>query len=161
MNNFHQEMFYDQTGSRSPGSQRHQSQAVHRQSSRQFDAYGQMPNLFNPDDQPQRFETNRFDRMNGGVATGGFGNYDMGAAQTWNPNAFGASPAFSPFGASRTMKPSARGRTGLPAVCSMPIFIFVVDTSTVLARTAGPSNAKHDAARWHRPRCHGWPANAK
>ena len=118
MNNpYHQEMFYDQGGSRSPGSQRHQPQAVHRQSSRQFDAYGQMPNsLFNPDDQPQRFETNRFDRMNTGMAGGGFGAYDMGGAQTWNPNAFGGSPAFGAFGASRTMKPTTRGRSNLPPV---------------------------------------------
>ena len=122
-NTYHQEVFYDQGGSRSPGSQRHQPQSVHRQSSRQFDAYGQMPNpLFNPDDQPQRFETNRFDRMNTAMPTGGFGGYDISGAQTWNPTAFGGSPAFSTFGATRTMKPVTRGRTNLPSVRCLEFF---------------------------------------
>ena len=116
-NSYHQDMYYDQTGSRSPGSQRYPQQTLHRQTSRQFDAYGQMPNpIFAPDDQAQRYDTTRFDRMNTGLSSGAFGGYDIGGTQSWNPNAFGASPAFSAFGASRTMKPSTRGRSNLPSV---------------------------------------------
>ena len=118
-NTYQQEMFYDHAGSRSPGSQRHQPQTVRHQSSRQFDAYGHMPNpLFNPEDQSHRFDTNRFGRMDAGISGTAFGSYDIGAAQTWNPTAFGGSAAFGAFGAgaSRTMKPSTRGRANLPPV---------------------------------------------
>lgn len=116
----HNEMYYDQTSSRSPGSHRHQQQMLHRQPSRHFDAYGQMPNnVYTPDDQSMRYEPNRFDRMNGQVQTNGYG-YEIPQAQTWNPNAFSTNNNFAPPFAAATgrMKSQTRGRSALPTVCS-------------------------------------------
>ena len=112
----HQDMYYDQASSRSPGSHRHQQQTLHRQPSRQFDAYGQMPStLYTPEDHASRYDTNRFDRMNATLQNGGYG-YDLTGAQSWNPGAFGGVNAFNAFGATGRMKPNSRGRTGLPSV---------------------------------------------
>jgi hypothetical protein len=112
----HQDMYYDQSSSRSPGAHRHQQQTLHRQPSRQFDAYGQMPSaIYTPEDHSSSFGSNRFDRMAAGVPNGSYG-YDMGAAQTWNPNAFGGGQGFNTFGATGRMKPVTRGRTGIPNV---------------------------------------------
>ena len=119
MNNHQpQDMFFDQAASRSPGSQRHQQQSLHRQTSRQFDAYGQMPNpLFMTEDQGQRYPPSRFDNLSSNLPSGGYG-YDMNATQTWNPNAFSNSQTFNAFGANARMKPNIRsGRSALPNVC--------------------------------------------
>lgn len=93
---------------------------LHRQPSRHFDAYGQMPNnLYAPDDQSMRYETNRFDRMNGQVHANGFG-YELPQAQTWNPNAFSTNNDFAPpfVAATGRMKSQTRGgRSALPTVC--------------------------------------------
>ena len=95
---------------------------LHRQPSRHFDAYGTMPNnVYTPDDQSLRYETNRFDRMNGPVQGNGYG-YDLSQAQTWNPNAFSTNSNnnFSPFAAATgRMKSQTRaGRSALPSVCT-------------------------------------------
>ena len=118
-NHHHQDMFYDQAANRSPGSHRHQPQTLHRQPSRQFDAYGQIPNqLFPAEDQTQRYDGNRFERMNG-LQGGGYG-YDLGQSQTWNPSAFGGAHTFNAFqAATGRMKPSARGRSTLPTVSKL------------------------------------------
>ena len=116
MNNHHpQETYYDHSSSRSPGSHRYQPQTLHRQPSRQFDAYGQMPTpLYTPDDHNSRYD--RFDRMNAAMP-GGYG-YELPGAQTWNPSAFGGGNNFPAFGATGRMKSTSRGRTALPTVCN-------------------------------------------
>ncbi|KAI4121857.1 MAG: hypothetical protein LQ338_006126 [Usnochroma carphineum] len=109
-------MYYDQSSSRSPGAQRHQQQTLHRQPSRQFDAYGPMPNhMYQPDESAPRFDGNRFDRINPTMQGGGYG-YDMPSAHTWNPNAFSGANGFPSFGATGRMKPLPRGRSALPPV---------------------------------------------
>ena len=112
------ELYYDQSSARSPNLQRHQPQLLHRQPSRHFDAYGPMPtnDMFPPQDQTLRYDGNRFDRMNGPMAGGGYG-YDMNQAQTWNPNAFSSNNQYSPaYAATTRMKPQMRGRSTLPNV---------------------------------------------
>ncbi|KAL8744152.1 MAG: hypothetical protein Q9190_003569 [Brigantiaea leucoxantha] len=117
MNNHHHpahDMYYEQPSSRSPGAHRHQQQTLHRQSSRQFDVYGPMPNNnFTPDDHTMRYDGNRFDRMNAPMQGGGYG-YDLSGNQTWNPNAFSGGTSFSSFGATGRIKPMPRGRSALP-----------------------------------------------
>lgn len=117
-------MYYEQPSSRSPGALRHQQQTLHRQPSRHFDAYGQMPsNIYPPDEHTSRYDTNRFDRMNTNMQGGGYG-YEMPGAQTWNPGAFGGANNFPPFGATGRMKSSSRGRPALPSVSDiLPSFV--------------------------------------
>lgn len=111
------DMYYEPPSARSPGSQRHQPQTLHRQSSRQFDAYGQMPSgLYTADDHAARFEPNRYDRLNATVQAGNYG-YDMPGAQTWNASGFVGANTLGAMGATGRMKaPTARGRTALPSV---------------------------------------------
>ena len=98
---------------------------LHRQPSRHFDAYGTVPNnTYSSEDQSLRYETNRFDRMNGPVQGGGYG-YEMPQAQTWNPNAFSTnSNSFSPFpAATGRMKSQTRvGRSALPSVSTQSLY---------------------------------------
>lgn len=128
MNSHHQlpELYYDQTISRPSATQRHQQQQnLHRQSSRQFDTYGQIPNgLFRPDDHSFRYDSTGFGGMNTGIPPAGF-NYDHPSSQTWNPNAFTGNGGFSAFGATGRMKPATRGRTGLPTVCCPPFDVVL------------------------------------
>ncbi|KAL8834858.1 MAG: hypothetical protein Q9170_003558 [Blastenia crenularia] len=108
------DMYYDQSSTRSPAMHRHQQQPLHRQPSRQFDAYGSMPNnMYQPEDSASRYDGSRFDRMNPPMQGGAYG-YDMPSAQTWNPNAFGGTNGFPTFGATGRMKPMPRGRSALP-----------------------------------------------
>ncbi|KAL8690424.1 MAG: hypothetical protein Q9218_004124 [Villophora microphyllina] len=114
MNGHHtpNEMYYDQS-SRPPGAHRHQQQTLHRQPSRQFDAYGAMPNnMYHPEDSTTRFDGGRMDRMNAAMQGGSYGTYDMTSAQTWNPGAFGAPNGLPAFGS--RMKAPPRGRSALP-----------------------------------------------
>ena len=53
--------------------------------------------------------------MNATMQGGGYG-YELPGAQTWNPNAFGGTNGFSPFGATGRMKSASRGRSILPTV---------------------------------------------
>ena len=112
------EMYYDQQASRSPGAHRHQPQALHRQPSRQFDAYSSIPsNPYQPEDHTtMRYDANRFERMNPSMQGGSYG-YDVPNAQTWNPNAFNGANGFPAFGATGRMKSAPRGRSALPPVC--------------------------------------------
>ena len=118
----HHDMYYDNP-SRSPGSPRHPSQTLHRQPSRQFDAYGQLPQggLYTAEDHAHArgYEPPRnYDRLNATIHSG-YG-YDMGAP-AWNTNAFSQSNPLSTLGgAPGRMRQSGRGRSALPAVSHSP-----------------------------------------
>lgn len=107
-------MYYNQSSGRSPDLQRHPQQTLHRQPSRQFDAYGSMQtNIYQPEDSAPRYDGNRFDRINPTMQGGAYG-YDMPSAHTWNPTAFGPTNGFPNFGANTRMKTMPRGRSALP-----------------------------------------------
>ncbi|KAF7113757.1 hypothetical protein CNMCM5793_004812 [Aspergillus hiratsukae] len=107
-----QEMYHDNSSARSPGSQRHQ-QPLHRQPSRQFDAYGPMPvNLY--DDSMARYDTGRLERLNPSLHNTPYA-YDLPGSQTWNPNGFGNAQTLGAIrSASASLKTSRSGRAGLP-----------------------------------------------
>ncbi|KAI9671165.1 MAG: hypothetical protein M1817_003672 [Caeruleum heppii] len=88
---------------------------LHRTASRQLDPFGQMSGgLYVPDDYAQRYDTNRFDRMNATIQ-GNYG-YDMSAAQTWNASGFGGGAnTLTGMAATGRMKPPSRQRSALPA----------------------------------------------
>ena len=115
---------YDQGTSRSPVAQRNQPQTgtLHRMPSRQFDAYGQMPqgNMYPQDDQQRSYEQPRnYERLNQTMHAGGYG-YDMGASAGWNTNAFAQNGSLGSLGgaAAARMKSQQRGggRSALPSV---------------------------------------------
>lgn len=116
MNYQRQDMFYDNPPHHSPNNQRHQSHGLHRQPSRQFDGFANGPTSFYPqEDTSARFDVPRYnDRMTAATMHGNYGGYDLGA-QTWNSSAFGNNTMNGIGGTSR-MKPSSRGRAGLPSV---------------------------------------------
>lgn len=109
---YQQSDMYHDPSARSPGSQRHQ-QPLHRQPSRQFDAYGPMPvNLY--EDQMARYESARLERLNPSLQNNSYA-YDLSGSQTWNPNGFANAQSLGGIrSASASLKPAARGRTGLP-----------------------------------------------
>ncbi|KAJ5223277.1 hypothetical protein N7468_007819 [Penicillium chermesinum] len=109
---YQQPDMYHDPSARSPGSQRHQ-QPLHRQPSRQFDAYGPMP--VNPyEDQMARYESARLERLNPSLQNNSYA-YDISGSQTWNPNGFANAQSLGGIrSASASLKPAARGRTGLP-----------------------------------------------
>ncbi|KAI9785455.1 MAG: hypothetical protein M1839_009196 [Geoglossum umbratile] len=104
-------MYYDNSGPpRSPGSHRQPQQTLHRSSSRQFDAFGQLPGgLYTAEDHAARYETNRYDRLNVAATYG----YGLSGAQTWDPSGFGGAGTLAALGATGRMKPS-RPRAQLP-----------------------------------------------
>ncbi|KAJ5957999.1 uncharacterized protein N7479_005149 [Penicillium vulpinum] len=107
---YQQDMYHDHSA-RSPGSQRHQ-QPLHRQPSRQFDAYGPMPTNMYEQDQ-MRYESARLERLNPSLQNN-YG-YDISGSQTWNPNGFANAQTLGGIrSASASLKPNARGRAGLP-----------------------------------------------
>ncbi|KAJ5907253.1 uncharacterized protein N7473_004169 [Penicillium subrubescens] len=111
---YQQSDMYHDPSARSPGSQRHQ-QPLHRQPSRQFDAYGPMP--INPyEDQMARYESARLERLNPSLQQNNNSYaYDLSGSQTWNPNGFANAQSLGGIrSASASLKPNARGRTGLP-----------------------------------------------
>lgn len=115
------DMYYDTPPSnRSPNAQRHASQTLHRQPSRQFDSFAHLPSgLYTADDHAQRFEAPRFNdnRMPAAALQGNYGGgYDMGGAQTWNSSAFGGNNSLAALGASNRMKPPQKPRGGIPNV---------------------------------------------
>ncbi|KAJ5088986.1 hypothetical protein N7532_007670 [Penicillium argentinense] len=109
---YQQPDMYHDPAARSPGSQRHQ-QPLHRQPSRQFDAYGPMPvNLY--EDQMARYESARLERLNPSIQNNSYA-YDLSGSQTWNPNGFANAQSLGGIrSASASLKPAARGRAGLP-----------------------------------------------
>lgn len=112
---YQQPDMYHDPSARSPGSQRHQ-QPLHRQPSRQFDAYGAMPvNLY--EDQMARYESARLERLNPPMQNNNSYSYDLSGSQTWNPNGFANAQTLGGIrSASASLKPAARGRTALPTV---------------------------------------------
>lgn len=117
-----QDMYHDNPSARSPGSQRH-PQTLHRQPSRQFDAYGPMPvNLY--EDPMARYDTARLERLN--PALNNSYAYDLGGSQTWNPNGFANPQALGGIrSGSSSLKSTTRGgRAGLPTVRSSLTFLF-------------------------------------
>ncbi|PWY92243.1 hypothetical protein BO70DRAFT_402089 [Aspergillus heteromorphus CBS 117.55] len=108
-----QDMYHDNSSARSPGSQRHQ-QPLHRQPSRQFDAYGPMPvNLY--EESMARYDTARLERINSSLHNNSYA-YDIAGSQTWNPNGFANAQALGGIrSASTSLKTTSRpGRAGLP-----------------------------------------------
>ncbi|KAF2474208.1 uncharacterized protein BDR25DRAFT_119995 [Lindgomyces ingoldianus] len=106
---------YDPPSSRSPGSHRHQPQTLHRQPSRQFDAYGQLPTggLYTAEDHARGYEQPRnYDRLNATIH-GGYG-YDMGTP-AWNATSFAQNTVLSSLGGAGRIKQSGRGRSALPS----------------------------------------------
>jgi hypothetical protein len=135
-------MYHDHPSSRSPGSQRHQ-QPLHRQPSRQFDAYGPMPS--NPYEDPlARYDTTRLERLNP-LHNGGNYGYEISGSQTWNPNGFNGAHTLGGIGSATTrMKPPGRGRTGLPTVRARMrgppagVLTFSLDMARPATRPAEP-----------------------
>ncbi|CAN9401197.1 unnamed protein product [Alternaria alternata] len=115
---------YDQSSSRSPIAQRNQPQTgtLHRMPSRQFDAYGQVPqgnNMYAQDDHQRTYDQPRnYERLNQTMHAGGYG-YDMGAPQGWNTNAFSQNGGLGSLGGAQAarMKSQQRGggRSALPS----------------------------------------------
>lgn len=126
---------YDPPSSRSPGSHRHQPQTLHRQPSRQFDAYGQLPaqGLYTAEDHARGYDQQprNYDRLNQTIHGSPY-TYDMGAA-AWNANAFGQNTIGAlGSGASSRMKQQGRGaaRSALPAVSdALPLRVALADAS--------------------------------
>ena len=117
------DMYYDNPPqSRSPNAQRHTSQTLHRQASRQFDSFAHLPSgLYTADDHAQRYDAPppRFnDNRMTATMQPHYGGYDMGA-QTWNSSAFGGNNNLSSLGATNRMKPPQKGRSGIPTVSSI------------------------------------------
>ncbi|KAF1957506.1 hypothetical protein CC80DRAFT_560846 [Byssothecium circinans] len=105
---------YDAPSSRSPGSHRHQPQTLHRQPSRQFDAYGQLPpgGLYTAEDHARGYDQPRnYERLNQTIHSAY--NYDMGTP-AWNSNAFGQNTLGSLGAASRLKQQGRGGRSQLP-----------------------------------------------
>lgn len=110
-----QEMYHEHPSARSPGSQRH-PQTLHRQPSRQFDAYGPMSVNFY-EEPMARYDTGRLDRLNPSVQESAYA-YDLTGSQTWNPNGFANPQGLGSIrSASSSLKTTnSRGRAGLPTV---------------------------------------------
>ncbi len=121
----HDDMYYENPASRSPGSHRHGQQVLHRQPSRQFDAYGGLPtsNLFSPDDQmaQQNFAPRGYDRLNAATINSNF----PFVQDPWNSFSAAQNPSLAALGATTRMKPLAnRGRAGLPSVGNPSPLLF-------------------------------------
>lgn len=108
------EMYHDNPSARSPGSQRH-TQTLHRQPSRQFDAYGPMPVNFY-EEPMARYEPARVDRLNPSLHNPAYA-YDLSNSHSWNPNGFANSHVLGGIrSASSSLKTSSTGaRAGLPS----------------------------------------------
>ncbi|EUC44131.1 hypothetical protein COCMIDRAFT_99032 [Bipolaris oryzae ATCC 44560] len=117
---------YDQNTSRSPIAQRSQPQtgSLHRMPSRQFDAYGQVPqqqNMYAQDDHQRPYDQPRnYERLNQTMHAGAaYGAYDMGSATAWNTNAFAQNGSLGSLGgaAQARIKSQQRqgGRSALPS----------------------------------------------
>lgn len=123
-----QDMYYDNSSSRSPGSQRHQQNTLHRQASRQFDAYGQLQSGLYTAEDHAGYDTRRYnERLNATIQGSYGGGYDMNAAASWNAAGFGQNNSMGALGGMpRSMKPPARGvgRSALPTVRIHPLTSF-------------------------------------
>jgi hypothetical protein len=70
------------------------------------------------EDQMARYESARLERLNPSLQNNNSYAYDLSGSQTWNPNGFANAQSLGGIrSASASLKPTARGRTGLPTVC--------------------------------------------
>jgi hypothetical protein len=71
------------------------------------------------EDQMARYESARLERLNPSLQQNNNSYaYDLSGSQTWNPNGFANAQSLGGIrSASASLKPNARGRTGLPTVC--------------------------------------------
>lgn len=115
-----QDMYYENPAARSPGSQRHPLQTLHRQQSRQFDAYGQFTSgLYTAEDHAAHYDQTRYnDRLNATIH-GNYGGYDMGPAQAWNNSGFGQNNNLAALGATQRRNQTRTPRSALPSVCNI------------------------------------------
>lgn len=128
-NHLHQDTYYDHTHSRSPGAHRYQPQTLHRQPSRHFDAYGQMPNnVYTPEEHNMRYEASRFDRMNTAGPSTGYNTYDGASLQPWPTNPFHGGQPLPSFGASGRMRPNPRQRSGIPPVSVFHVLCIMLNS---------------------------------
>ena len=156
---YQQPDMYHDPSARSPGSQRHQ-QPLHRQPSRQFDAYGAMPvNLY--EDQMARYESARLERLNPSLQNNSYA-YDISGSQTWNPNGFANAQSLGGIrSASASLKPAARGRTGLPTVCfcvqeiSPPLLFFPLEYQLIIFLKS--TDVARPATRYAQRLLQSWP----
>ncbi|KAF2750267.1 hypothetical protein M011DRAFT_397146 [Sporormia fimetaria CBS 119925] len=108
--------------SRSPGSHRHQPQTLHRQSSRQFDAYGPPsggPHYAPAEDPSRSYDLRAFERPVATIHHGG-GGYDVPhnmPSNAWNTAPFAQNAGLSSLGAAGRIKqgPRSQPRGQLPA----------------------------------------------
>lgn len=64
-----------------------------------------------------RYESARLERLNPQLQNNNSYSYDISGSQTWNPNGFANAQTLGGIrSASASLKPAARGRTGLPTV---------------------------------------------
>ena len=113
-----QDMYYDNAAARSPGSQRH---PLHRQQSRQFDAYGQFPSgLYTAEDHAARYDQPRYNERVNATIHGSYGGYDLGSAQAWNNAGFGQNNNLAALGATQRRTQPRAPRNALPSVCKLP-----------------------------------------
>lgn len=116
----HEDMYYDNSSSRSPGSHRHNPQMLHRQPSRHFDAYGTLPAgaMFSPDDQmAQQNFAPRYDRV--GTAT--LNSTFSFVQDPWNSFPAAQNNSLAALGPTTRMKSLTNrgGRTGIPTVSTL------------------------------------------
>lgn len=117
------DMFYEPPAARSPAALRHppQSDLLHRQASRHFEAYGQLPaagtasaSAFYPFDE-QSVAAARLDphlpppRYAGRISPG------AGTAAAWNAASFGQNNALAPLSAAARLKPVSSANSILSA----------------------------------------------
>jgi len=113
----HEGIYYDSPSSRSPGSHRHNPQMLHRQSSRQFDAYGNLPagGLFPAEEQmAQQNFAPRYDRVNTATLNSTF----PFVQDPWGSFPAAQNNSLATLSATTRMKSLTNrgGRAGLPTV---------------------------------------------
>jgi len=101
------------------------TQTLHRQPSRQqFEAFGghQADSVYGENGLASRFDSqNRSNQRYDGMPTpgqNGPNGYDMGMPQAWNSSNYSHNHLAALGATTRRQQPAARGRPGLPTVCS-------------------------------------------
>lgn len=120
----HESYYEAMSASRSPNGQHQQPvHQLHRQSSRQFDAFANQSGLYTAEDHAARYDPTRAyetARINPSVMTA-YGGYEASGAQTWNPSSFGGPGALASMaGGSGRIKGPSRQRSALPTVSYTP-----------------------------------------
>lgn len=72
-----------------------------------------------------RYESARLERLNPSLQNNNSYAYDLSGSQTWNPNGFANAQSLGGIrSASASLKPNARGRSGLPTVCIFFLLLY-------------------------------------